>query len=162
MTKKITSSNPKNPAKKENEVTLRAFEYYYSLGENRSLKQVAKKFGRKVGSIEHWSSSLGWADRIRERDLQIASEIAGEGFAQALEVNKTILRIVKASIDARIVKDEETGEERVVALPVKNFSDAQKAHELQDRILHPERYSRIREEEDGGNKVAVVVNITKG
>jgi len=155
-TKKIKTA----AQKKESALTLRAFEYYYGLGDSRTLSKVAKKFNRTLGSVEGWSSKLKWRDRVRQRELDVAANIAKEGFEQATEVNKRILSIIKASVDVKVVKGED-GEEEIVPLPIKNFSDAQKAHELQDRILHPERYNRAGDDDEGGNKVAVVVNITK-
>jgi len=41
-----------------------AFEYYYSLGENRGLRKVAQKFNKTLTAVANWSKAFNWQDRI--------------------------------------------------------------------------------------------------
>jgi len=46
-----------------------AFEYYYSLGNERSYPKVASKFIVSRTSIKKWSKAFNWQDRIELRDI---------------------------------------------------------------------------------------------
>lgn len=52
-----------------------AFDYYYSLGENRSYETVAEKFGVSKNSVYNWSKYNHWRERIAKRDAENAKEI---------------------------------------------------------------------------------------
>jgi hypothetical protein len=72
---------------------IEAFEYYYSLGEKRSLKKVAERFGVGLRQAETWSSSFDWQDRIKERDRKVG-ELLAEQNIQAIAKAKTEYREV--------------------------------------------------------------------
>lgn len=46
-----------------------AFEYYYSLGEKRSLKKVALQYTCSIPGVKKWSMAFNWQDRIELRDI---------------------------------------------------------------------------------------------
>jgi hypothetical protein len=52
-----------------------AFEYYYSLGEERSLQKTAEFTGKGFATIKRWSRSLNWTERVKQRDLELASKL---------------------------------------------------------------------------------------
>jgi hypothetical protein len=57
---------------------LRAFEHYRGLGEQRSYERVAAEFAVASSTVKLWARSFRWQDRIRERDLEIARDVAGK------------------------------------------------------------------------------------
>lgn len=61
-----------------------AFEYYYSLGDTRTLPQVNQKFKVSLTSIKRWSGSFNWQDRVFQRDLEISKEME-------LKTNRTVI-----------------------------------------------------------------------
>lgn len=60
---------------KESLEQIRAFDYYFALGESRSLPQVAAHMGRSRVTIKKWSSKFNWADRVRDRDREVGQEL---------------------------------------------------------------------------------------
>lgn len=75
-----------------------AFDYYYSLGDSRTLQQVATKFNKSLKTVSNWSSSFGWQRRIVERDRKIALKLQRELDKQIVEDKKQYHSIIKASI----------------------------------------------------------------
>ena len=71
-----------------------AFEYYYSLGDTRTLPQVSQKFKVSLTSIKRWSGSFNWQDRIIQRDIEIGRELPAK-------TNETVIAI-KANYRAEI------------------------------------------------------------
>lgn len=56
--------------KTETPQAAHAFEEYYALGAERSLKSLAGKSGVNIRLLERWSSAHKWQDRVIERDRQ--------------------------------------------------------------------------------------------
>ncbi|HEY0828673.1 MAG TPA: hypothetical protein VGE40_11295 [Bacilli bacterium] len=54
---------------------IEAFDYYYSLGEFRSLGKVAQKFGKGNITVKRWSSEFHWQNRVQERDQQLGEQL---------------------------------------------------------------------------------------
>lgn len=52
-----------------------AFEFYYALGEKRSYKQVAERFGTSKTTVYNWANRYNWAERIEQRDIEIARQL---------------------------------------------------------------------------------------
>lgn len=95
-----------------------AFEYYYSLGEKRSLSAVALQFRRTERTVAEWSRSFNWVDRCAQKDLEDAD--GKEKKALQLDV-KTTYRKLFNNLIAEAVKDMKTGK-----LKIKNISDLEK------------------------------------
>jgi hypothetical protein len=75
-----------------------AFEYYYALGKDRSIKAVSEHFSYSFNTVSHWSHWYGWRDRIRDRDNEIARRLAEEAINEAVKDRKTYLLLIKAMI----------------------------------------------------------------
>ena len=60
---------------KEKQKHLEAFEYYYSLGDNRSLTAVAKKFKVSINSVVKWRKAFNWDLRVQQRDIENAQKL---------------------------------------------------------------------------------------
>lgn len=54
--------------KPENKRQAEAFDYYYSLGQDRTYDKVADYIGRSRSSIIGWARKYKWQDRIIQRD----------------------------------------------------------------------------------------------
>ena len=52
-----------------------AFEYYYSLGTERSFKLVESKFKVSNMSVARWSKEFNWQVRIGQRDIENGKKI---------------------------------------------------------------------------------------
>ena len=46
-----------------------AFEYYYSLGDKRTLRKVSLQYTCSVPGVKKWSKAFNWQDRIELRDM---------------------------------------------------------------------------------------------
>lgn len=53
-----------------------AFEYYYSLGEARTLPQVSQKSKAALVTVKRWSKAFNWQERVQERDNKNAKALA--------------------------------------------------------------------------------------
>ncbi|MFW9872696.1 MAG: hypothetical protein ACFFG0_06295 [Candidatus Thorarchaeota archaeon] len=63
---------------------IEAFEYYYVLGDKRTLRAVGKKFKVSEQSVSKWSASFNWHKRVEQRDIEIATKLERK-------TNRTIL-----------------------------------------------------------------------
>jgi hypothetical protein len=79
---------------KEQPHQLRAFEHYYGLGEQRSYERVATEFAVASSTVKLWARSFGWQARIRERDLEIARDVAGRTMSEEVTRRERSLQIV--------------------------------------------------------------------
>jgi hypothetical protein len=95
---------------KEQPHQAKAFEYYYSLGEHRSYEKVAAEFGVAVSTVKLWGTSFGWKARIRDRDLEIAREVAARTLDSEVSrrerntqiIQMAILQLAKAVAEGQI------------------------------------------------------------
>jgi len=71
-----------------------AFEYYYSLGENRGLRKVVQKFNITLTAVANWSKAFHWQERVEQRDIEIGRELPAK-------TNETVLN-TKANYRAEI------------------------------------------------------------
>ena len=85
--------------KKETLKHQEAFDFYYSLGDNRSYAKVADKFNVTIGTVTKWAGSFSWQRRIVERDRKIALQIKREMDKQILQDKKNYRKIIQATIN---------------------------------------------------------------
>jgi hypothetical protein len=77
-----------------------AFEYYYSLGENRSLPQVAQRFTVSTTSLKKWSGSFNWQERILQRDIEIGKKLVTKTNSTVLDEKANYRKIIKDAINS--------------------------------------------------------------
>ena len=75
-----------------------AFEFYYSLGDSRSLPQVAQRFTVSERSVKKWSRVFGWQDRVAERDAKNAEKLAKKTDTTIVAQKAKYLQVVRAAI----------------------------------------------------------------
>ncbi len=88
----------------------RAFEFYHSLGEKRSYEKVAAEFNVSPSTVKLWGKSLRWKQRLRERDVQVAREVAGRRLAGEVNhrarnlqiVHMALVQLAKAVADGQV------------------------------------------------------------
>lgn len=51
------------------------FEYYYSMGKERSFVKVCQKYNISETSIKRYAKSFSWVQRVEQRDLANATEL---------------------------------------------------------------------------------------
>ncbi len=76
----------------------RAFEFYYGLGGERSYRRVAQEFQVSESTVKLWGRSFSWKARVRERDLDIAREVAGRTLSDEVNHRERNLKIVEMAI----------------------------------------------------------------
>ena len=83
---------------KEQDHHERAFEFYYALGENRSYEKVAAEFRAGLSTVKLWGRSFRWKQRIRERDMEVAREVASRTLTDEVTHRERSLRIVQVAL----------------------------------------------------------------
>lgn len=93
----------KNPPvyKEEKDVHRHALEFYYLLGKERTLEKVAAKYGASLDTVQKWSASFGWKERIR----------AFEERRFAIEFEARVSRIMDMALHSMTEIEQETGRE---------------------------------------------------
>lgn len=83
---------------KEQAHHIRAFEHYYALGEQRSYERVADECSVAASTVKLWARSFGWQERVRERDIEIAREVADRTVTGEIDRRERSLQIVHMAL----------------------------------------------------------------
>jgi len=118
-----------------------AFEFYYLLGDDRSLEKVHKAWTHEGQSyafktIRNWSARFKWRDRIKERDREISEGVA-KMTVKDIAVAKTetlvdvekLIEIVKAAIGMGV------GELKSGVLKIRTAQDLDYATKAYERLI---------------------------
>lgn len=73
-----------------------AFESYYKKGRERSLRDLSKKYG---SSVYRWSKEFNWAERIEERDAEIAEKLKAKTIEEEVNLRSQFMTGIKGAID---------------------------------------------------------------
>jgi hypothetical protein len=95
---------------KEQDHHERAFEFYYSLGETRSYEKVAAEFHAALSTVKLWGRSFHWKQRIRERDMEVAREVASRTLTDEVThrernvqiVQMALVQLARAIVDGKV------------------------------------------------------------
>jgi hypothetical protein len=121
---------------KENKLQREAFEIYYHLGDNRSLKKVAEKVGRTERAVAGWSRAYNWVDRVKQREIEDAvNEGTARLSAQTTDM-KVRYRILMNNLIANASKRIAEG-----SLVIRNIQDLERVVKL-DLLLMGEATDR--------------------
>lgn len=74
------------------------FEYYYSLGEDRTLNAVSDYFNTSRQSISKYARIFKWRDRVYERDTKILRDIRDQNNDDIRETMQSYRKVIKASV----------------------------------------------------------------
>lgn len=58
----------------EKMVHKEAFEAFYLMGDERSIRKVAKQLGRSHSTVQMWAKSFNWLERVEVRDALIQQQ----------------------------------------------------------------------------------------
>ena len=75
-----------------------AFERYCAMGTSRSYARLSSEVGVDVSTIKLWGRSFQWTERIRERDMQTARQIADRALQDGLAESDRNLKIVRVAL----------------------------------------------------------------
>jgi hypothetical protein len=92
------SGNQRRLLVKEQPHHFRAFEYYYSLGEHRSYEKVAAEFSVAVSTVKLWGTSFGWKEKIRDREMEVAREVATRTLGSEVSRRERNTQIIQMAI----------------------------------------------------------------
>lgn len=77
-----------------------AFEYYYCLGESRSIPQVVQKYTVSIAAVKKWSKAFNWQERILKRDIKIGKALVTKTNTTVLDEKANYRRIIKDAISS--------------------------------------------------------------
>lgn len=111
---------------KENSLQREAFEIYYQLGDQRSLRLVAEKIGRTERTVAGWSRSFSWVDRVSQREIEENKNNENNNtiLAQTVDI-KTRYRIMINNLMAQASRKIAKGE-----LAIRNVQDYERIVKL--------------------------------
>ena len=95
--------------KTEKDLHRHALEFYYLLGKDRHLEKVAEKYGVSLDTVQKWSASFRWKERIK----------AFEDRGFAIEFEARVNKLMDLALHLMSTIEPETGEE---VLNKKEFS----------------------------------------
>lgn len=123
---------------KENKLQREAFEFYYGLGNQRSLKAVASHFNRSERTVAGWSRDLNWVDRVKQKELDEAEGKEKQGLM--LDVKVTYRKVLN-NLLAVFSKDFKEGK-----IKIKSIQDLERVIKL-DLLLMGDAVDKV--ENDG-------------
>jgi len=85
---------------KETLKNIEAFEYYYTLGSNRSYSAVAEYIGVSRRTIEKWGKALGWQSRVEQRDKENGKRLEEITDEAIIEEKLRYHKIIKVGINS--------------------------------------------------------------
>lgn len=83
---------------RENMEQQQAFDYYYSLGDNRTIAQAARELGYRTSTLKKWSTEFSWQRRVVERDHHLGMELQKRTNRQILKDQIEYRNILRKSI----------------------------------------------------------------
>ena len=99
----LTESISKPKAKPtDNEQQRQAFEFYFELGNNRSLAKVAERFGVKPDIVGKWAQRKQWTKRIRELEQRNVCKVIEDTALQVI-LNKFKAMFIIDPVDGKSI-----------------------------------------------------------
>jgi len=74
------------------------FEYYYMLGEDRTIAAVSDHFNVSRQSVSKYSREFNWRERVYERDTKILNELRKENNNDIKSTMDSYRKVIKASV----------------------------------------------------------------
>lgn len=93
------------PKKQEEKLYhIEAFEYYYALGNDRTLAKVAKYLKKNQRTVYNWSRQFGWQARIKERDEEVAKKLVEKNKEAVIDEKVQYRKVIKLAM-AKLIKE---------------------------------------------------------
>jgi hypothetical protein len=121
---------------KENKLQREAFEIYYQLGDERSLKKVAERVDRTERCVAGWSRQFHWVDKVSQREIEEKKQDSAINILAQTVDAKTKYRLMMNNLLARASKMIANGE-----LKIRNVQDLERVVKL-DLLLMGEATDR--------------------
>lgn len=118
--------------KEEKPIHRKAFEVYYSLGDERSIRKVAAKMKKSPATIQNWSNSFNWRERVEVRDVTVAETLEKKVIDTVVTLKADYHKILKATI-LTAVQDIKEGK-----LKVNSISDLKMVMEMDLNLMGEE------------------------
>ncbi len=84
---------------KETKKNRDAFEIYYCMGDTRSLERVAKILGMAMRTMEIWSRSFSWQNRVKERDEFLTAAMQHELNGQLTQTRLQTIQVLRKALE---------------------------------------------------------------
>lgn len=142
-----------------------AFNQYYLMGADRSLRELARLRNVSEKSPKRWSKAFNWQERITLKDIDLSRKIE-EKVDDAVVNTKADFRRdirlsmqpVKAAINSAVIKDKKTGEASLT-FKVENAKDLKAVIDSLEKLIKVDLL--VMGEADGRQEVSGSVNITQ-
>lgn len=133
---------------RERLICSEAFEIYYSMGNNRTLKELRKKLGpdktpggtgKLIGmtTLKRWSKKLNWQERIEQRDIENIKQLEKKTNASIVNEKIQYRKVIKEAFDL-FYENLRNGE-----VTVNSVQDAEKLVKL-DMLLMGEATEHVK------------------
>ena len=76
-----------------------AFELYFKMGKERSLRELAKKIEVSETTINRWNKELDWQKRIVDREKEISEKVAEKVIEEEINLRSKFVSGIKGAID---------------------------------------------------------------
>lgn len=100
-----------------------AYEHYYALGDDRTLKQTATDYGVTERTVNNWSQWFGWRERVRQRDKEIADAMDRKMIDSYSTMKVEIVEALWYAMKESVLEPFKRGEK---PLGIKNIGDFEK------------------------------------
>jgi len=132
-------------ATKEQAHMAEAFEYYYSLGQDRGYRKVAQQFNVSLTTVSKWAKAFNWQSRLEERDHKVAKELERKTTTTIVNQKANYRKILHTMI-GNMVKEmqlvDEKGKPCGVFPKIETMADLEKVVKL-DLLLMGESTDKI-------------------
>jgi hypothetical protein len=98
----------------------KAFEHYYGLGDDRTLRQTAKDYGVTERTVNNWSQWFEWKERVRKRDKEIGDQIDKKMIDKYSTMETDIVETLYYTMKKSVLEPFQNGE---VPLEIKSVKD---------------------------------------
>jgi len=76
-----------------------AFNYYYSLGNERAYSRVALKFHKALSTVEKWGKQYSWQERVESLDAEKRKKVTEQAIVEKeLDHTQRNLKIIRRGI----------------------------------------------------------------
>lgn len=84
--------------KQETPTNAEAFEYYFTIGDNRSYEKTAEHFKVTKTTIQNWAESFNWQQRVELRNKEINKAIEERSKKENIEQKAKMIADVDAAL----------------------------------------------------------------